>query len=404
MEDVYVGSCARYNVEPDPSIAAALRSGSSVLAASRRLGGTDVLPLADSRNTVRVRRLVLSGSPIGSMGAKVISEVLKHDSSLTDLDLSCCGIGPSGACALGRALLGNSSLSSLNLHGNTLDAPSAEALAASLCAKGSALRSLDVSDTAMGSRGVGILTSAVGKCNKQRPATPVECNSEANFVVEETLNAVSHGIGFVLAIAGAVAMLRAYWDTADTLKLVSSCVFVGSMATVYLSSCCYHSFFRFPRLVQVLHRLDHTSIYLLIAGTYTPFALVCLNGIIGWTLFWTVWAMGLFGIALTLISFTKFKVFKLCLYVSMGWTCVMIALPALTHPSLNFCREGVAWLAAGGISYTSGVYFYAKKSNPINHVWWHLFVLGGSVSHYVCIYNYVMPIDYPTPRVDNWYY
>jgi hemolysin III len=202
---------------------------------------------------------------------------------------------------------------------------------------------------------------------------------------EEIANAVTHGLGAGLAIVGLVLMIVRAVRSGDTWSLVAGAVYGSSMILLFLASTLYHSF-PWPRAKAVMQRIDHTAIYLLIAGTYTPFALVTLRGPWGWTLFGLVWGLAIAGIVFEFACRKRWKKASLVFYIGLGWLAVVAAKPL--YESLP--GWGLSLLLAGGIFYSGGAIFYAKRKLLWNHAIWHVFVLAGSAAHFFCIYGYVM--------------
>ena len=202
---------------------------------------------------------------------------------------------------------------------------------------------------------------------------------------EEIANSVTHGIGAGLAIVALTLLVTLSYLFGDGWRLVSTGVYGLTMVFLYLASSLYHGV-REPRAKEILHRFDHAAIYLLIAGTYTPLAMVTLRGQHGWWLLGLIWVLALAGVTLTFAPWRVFRRAPALLYVGMGWIGVAAVGPlwrALGGP-------GMFWLAAGGLLYTGGVVFYRWKSLPYNHALWHLFVLGGSFCHFILIFGYVV--------------
>ena len=200
---------------------------------------------------------------------------------------------------------------------------------------------------------------------------------------EELFNAISHGLGAMSAIAALVLMLvRAQnpWQT------VSACIYGGSMFFLYMASTLYHSMFH-EGAKRVLRVFDHCSIYVLIAGTYTPYTLIALRGAVGWTLFGIIWGGALLGIVLNAISIERFKILSNVLYLVMGWAIIMTLGPL----NSAVAPIGVMLLVLGGILYTMGMVFFGlgKKVRGM-HPLWHVFVMGGSVLHFLSVYLYVL--------------
>ena len=203
---------------------------------------------------------------------------------------------------------------------------------------------------------------------------------------EKIAHAVSHGVAAVASIVG-LAVLVAYASLyGSMLHVVAVSVFGGSLILLYTASTLYHSI-PIPAAEPVLHTLDHAAIYVLIAGTYTPFALVCLEGAARWWLFGLVWSMAVAGVIFKLFFTGRFDKLSVALYLAMGWLVVAFAKPVMEAVPL----AGLAWLAAGGISYTVGAGFYLWRNLPYNHTIWHVFVVLGSVLQYLAVLWYVVP-------------
>lgn len=201
---------------------------------------------------------------------------------------------------------------------------------------------------------------------------------------EEIANSVSHGVGFLAAlIALPVLVLEAARH--GPAAVVGAAVFATTLALLYLASTLYHSLAR-TRAKRILRILDHSSIYLLIAGTYTPFTLGVLRGPWGWTLFGLVWALALTGVLVKASGRFKYPRLSTGLYLAMGWLIVVAALPLWRAMP----AWGLFWLAAGGLAYTGGVVFYAAKRLRYGHFIWHLFVLTGSACHLVAVLKYAV--------------
>ena len=209
---------------------------------------------------------------------------------------------------------------------------------------------------------------------------------EGRLPVEEIANCVTHGVGLVLSVAGLVALVVVAWVYGGVWQVVSGSVYGASLVTLYAASTFYHGTrrLRAKRLLQVV---DHCCIYLLIAGTYTPFTLVTLRGGWGWTLFGLVWGFALAGILFRIIFGNRYRPVAVASYVLLGWLCVIAIKPILaTVPT-----GALVWLVAGGLAYTSGVAFFASERIRHSHAIWHLFVLGGSICHFFAVVLYVLP-------------
>lgn len=203
---------------------------------------------------------------------------------------------------------------------------------------------------------------------------------------EELANALTHGLGAVLAIAALVLMIvfAALRGTART--VVSVTLFGSAMALLYLFSTLYHALRPGPAK-QVFRVLDHAAIFVLIAGTYTPFCLVTLKGAWGWSLFGIVWGIALLGIILKATLGLRWEKLSLALYLAMGWVVIVAAYPLYQR----LPGPGIAWLLAGGLCYTGGAAFYACRRLPLNHAVWHLWVVAGTACHVVSVMGWVIP-------------
>ncbi len=204
--------------------------------------------------------------------------------------------------------------------------------------------------------------------------------------IEELVNALTHGTGALLSAAGLGVLVVMACLHGTALHIVSCSIYGATLVLLYTASTLYHSV-RSPRLKHAFKIVDHSCIYLLIAGTYTPFTLVTLQGGWGWTLFGLVWVLAAAGIVFQLFFVHRFKILATAAYILMGWLAVFAVKPLLDALPAG----GFAWLLAGGIVYTVGALFYLLKRLPYNHAIWHFFVLGGSACHYVAVVLYVVP-------------
>jgi len=203
-------------------------------------------------------------------------------------------------------------------------------------------------------------------------------------------NAITHGVGAVLAIAGAIYLI-VQSAHASPLHIVGCSIFAAALVLVYLCSTLYHSLVR-TRARHVFQVLDHSAIYLLIAGTYTPFTLVSLRGPLGYAIFAVVWALAISGVvfkslALDRLTQRPVAIASALVYLFQGWFIVVAAVPLFHAIGLH----GILWLAAGGLAYTLGIAFFALDRLRYFHAAWHIFVLAGSVSHYFAVLFYILP-------------
>jgi hemolysin III len=202
---------------------------------------------------------------------------------------------------------------------------------------------------------------------------------------EEIANSLTHGLGLVLSIAGLSVLVAFAALRGDAWTVVGCAVFGASLVLLYAASTLYHAL-RTPRVKQWLRVLDHGAIFLLIAGTYTPFLLVSLRGPWGWSLFGVIWALAVAGIVLKLFFTGRFRLLSTLIYLFMGW----LALAAFKPLVAALPQGSLVMLVAGGVAYTAGTLFYMWKRLPYHHAVWHLFVLAGSVCHFFAVLGSVV--------------
>lgn len=201
---------------------------------------------------------------------------------------------------------------------------------------------------------------------------------------EEIANAISHGVGFALAVTS-IPMLVIAALPHGARAVVGAAVFAATASLLYLTSTLYHAIPN-ARAKHVLRLLDHSAIYLLIAGTYTPFTLGVLRGAWGWSLLGSIWGLAIFGVVVKSVGGFHMRGLSTALYLAMGWLVIIAARPLY----LNVAPWGLFWLAAGGVAYTAGVAFYAARRMPYGHFVWHLCVLSGTACHFVAVLNYAV--------------
>ena len=214
--------------------------------------------------------------------------------------------------------------------------------------------------------------------------TTYDVHFYSNF--EEKLNVWSHFAGLILSVIGLVLLIFRAIDLENTWAIISFPIFGLSMILLYLASTLYH-YSENPKIRYRLNIFDHAAIYVLIAGSYTPFALVSLNGKEGYTIFLIVWSIALIGIIFKIFFIGRFNILSTILYVVMGWLIVFSSQTLATN--LNF--NGLMWLLSGGISYTIGAILYSINKIKLNHAIFHVFVLLGTFCHFIAVYFYVIP-------------
>jgi len=198
---------------------------------------------------------------------------------------------------------------------------------------------------------------------------------------EELANVLTHGVGIILSLIGIILLILKALKYGDHWHLVGFIVFGISLLIMFSSSTMYH-YVHGGNTRKKLRKLDHSAIYILIAGTYTPFLLTNLRGTTGWIMFAVIWIFGIVGIVVKLATQIKSKWVSAAIYLAMGWLAVFIAKPLIQ----NLPTISIVYLACGGLFYTLGVIFYTWKNLPYHHAIWHIFVLGGSICHFLSVY------------------
>lgn len=203
--------------------------------------------------------------------------------------------------------------------------------------------------------------------------------------LEECINVSSHALGFVLSIIALGALLFNSLPGGDILKIVSAAIFGCALVLTYATSTIYHSS-RSPLQRSRMRIMDHACIYLLIAGTYTPFVLIVLQGFIGWTIFGISWGMAITGITLKIFFTGRYRLLSTLMYLFMGWLIVFAIDPLIEKMPVM----GMRWLVAGGLAYSMGAILYAIRKIPLNHAIFHVFTMVGSICHFIAVYWYVI--------------
>ena len=197
---------------------------------------------------------------------------------------------------------------------------------------------------------------------------------------DEIANVVTHGIGVLLSVGAGAALIAMASVQAGIREMISVAIFSASLVLLYSASTLYHAARR-PETRARLKVLDHCAIFVLIAGTYTPFTIAAIRGGWGWSLFGVIWGMALVGIVFKLFFTGRYKALSTAIYIGMGWLVIIALVPLVQALS----GAGLAWLFAGGVLYTAGTLFYHRESIPYSHAIWHCFVLAGSGCHFIAV-------------------
>jgi len=211
--------------------------------------------------------------------------------------------------------------------------------------------------------------------------------NERRLFLEEVANSISHGIGLVLSLAGLAVLVLLALSKEGLSHIVGCGIYGVTLVFVYAASTLYHSIQR-PRFKHYFRQIDQIAIYLVIAGTYTPFTLISLRGFWGWTLLVLVWGISLFAIAFKILFVDKYKAISMALYLVTGWMAIIAVKPIIT----SIPGGCLALIAGGAFAYMAGLAFYAWERLPFNHTIWHLFVIMGSIFHYCAVLLYVLPV------------
>ncbi len=205
---------------------------------------------------------------------------------------------------------------------------------------------------------------------------------------EELANRLTHLVAAICSLVGLVVLVVAASRTGDPFRIVSSAVFCGALCIFYVISTLYHTV-RDPRTRYLFRVLDHAGIFLVIAGSYTPFTLVSLRAGNGWALFGVIWGLAIAGAVFKSFMTHRLAFLAPVFYIALGWLIVIDLEGLLTMVPI----KGVLWLVAGGLCYTCGIIFYAIDKIPFNHAIWHVFVIAGSLCHYISVLYYVVPVN-----------
>lgn len=341
-----------------------------------------------------LRHLGLNRCDLGSNGATVLAALLRegHLSGVESLSLDGCHLEFLGSAALAPVLF-SGSLRCVSLRGCAIGNHGAMALAEALAGADAAcrLRRLDVSCCGLDDQGIEALKWAAAAAGNDGKGPCIELIWEGNNDLAEVLNALSHGLGLLLALLGSPALIRrasAAASPADGSRgVLAATMYCCSLCLLYFSSTAYHTGFRLTAKYRVLLQvMDHSAIFALIAGTYTPFLLIVVRSVLATAVMWTA---AIAGIGLSIVGNKKsalYNIMMLALFLCMGWSAVPFA-PLILN---SLPPPGVGLLVGGGIAYTAGVPFFRMGNRRLLwHALWHVFVLAGSALHFACVFFYV---------------
>jgi hemolysin III len=324
-----------------------------------------------------------------SHGALALAKVLQTTKYIHQVWLPGHRIGPYGASAIFLACQENPTIQTLNMRRCRIGERGAFAFCESLSStKTRGLSDVDLSSNGLGHRGTVSIQRLLERQNTDVP--PLFVNLEGNLVFPEIMNGITHGLGVILSILGGHLVSKRVEGLSHT-HMISCTIYTTSLLVLYTSSTLFHSFFALQHTKYIFQVFDKCAIYILIAGSYTPFLQILLSdqpifsvGLLGF-----IWACGFFGIYVEAFCPTwKYRpTFSLAMYLGMGWAC-MVCLPALKDRLAKGC---IYLIFLGGVGYTSGVPFFVRNNN-LDHAIWHLFVLTGSILHWMAVYIYVAPM------------
>ena len=407
----YLRLCDYYSTRPNAGIITAFRFALTTIRPTPPFHDRDVIALADVFFTFNngtegnlldhVEKLDFTLSAkqginplnpgvrgLRSHGAVSVANIIAHSSTLLEVRLDKNKIGSYGAAAISAALLTNKSVRRIEMRKCAIGEKGAIAFARDGLGAKNGLEFLDLSLNKIGHVGV----VEMGETLKRRDEgglSGIEVDMAGNLVLLEVLNSVTHGVGIILCIIGTYMLKERALPYSDAIR--SSCyMYCASLITLYTSSTLYHSFFGLKTTQAVFSVFDHCAIYMLIAGTYTP--MLCIT-------FpdkekYNFWMLGLLWVAtfcgMTIEAFFQKATWKskvsLALYLGMGW----MALAALPDLNERLNKTALVWLFLGGVGYTAGVPFFVRNNN-LDHAIWHVFVMSGSIAHWWCVYEHVLP-------------
>eukprot|EP01031_Cornospumella_fuschlensis_P025129 gene25128-30346_t len=400
--DEYIRNCQHFQLKVDPSVVIALQTGWDVLQPTRYFAEGSMLPLTDiltSNNAIKRLNFANVGmqdarfrcAGNGNSNARVLNYILQRNQWIEELDLTNNGLDDDGIREISTGLTKNSSVKRLSLSRNHFGEIGATYLAQAL-QQNSTLKYLDLSRNALGFRSISTL-----RCVCEPKGVAIETNG--NYVFEEILNSVSHGIAFLGSVVGANVLISDAADTYRTDYHFWACVLYSfALMFLFLSSCLFHSFFMLPTTSRILQILDHVGIYLVIAGSYTPFLLIALHHYTSARVLLTAqWIMAFLGSTFATCSdlnAPSTTLIELIIFVSMG-SGILLVLPEVLA---ELCREAIVLATLGLMFYGVGIIFFILgEYKPIYHTIWHLFVVAAAAVHWFCIYFFVVQVQITSP-------
>lgn len=383
----YLDSCKQYDIQPSADVLNQLNVGLQNISV-RSIGDLDLRALVmllldqDGFYLSRIRSLDFSWAHLDASGMLIIAQLLMHPSCvLEELDLSFQSVGLQGACAVGSAVRVSRTMQALRMHTCSLFDEGGQVMLDLI--RNTSLRTVDLQNNIIEYVTCQAILAVAGE-------VAIDVDLDGNQVFDEVINAVTHGIGVVLGIAGMVLLLNKVKNKPSHYKC-SIAIYSTSATMLYLFSTLYHSFFSLGRTtVEIFRTLDYCGIFLLIAGTYTPMFVILFHGEL-WAklLIRGMWISALLGISIAAFYRGPGEtVLRLTMFLGMGWTAIF----ALRQILKELGREGAIWLIVGGVLYTVGVPFFVRGGHiweVPDHATWHLFVLSASTCHFFCIYWYV---------------
>lgn len=395
--EMYMRNCAIFDVPIDPSIVIALRTKWDIIMPSKTFGEGGMLPLLgvlEGNKHIRKMNLCsaamwdgrLRGAGNGNSNARVLSDILSANKSIKEVNLSDTGLDDDGMTEICRALDSNDSVTKLDISRNIFTENGAKMLTEAL-ARNSKLKELDLSRNALGFQAISSLQCACA-------TSGLLINTSGNYVFEEIMNAVSHGVGFIGAVIGSTLLMSDAHAKGTDYHFWAAALFSFSLMFLFLFSTLYHSFFMVPSVSWILQIFDHVGIYLLIAGSYTPFMLIGMHhsrfAQILLVLEWSVATIG--SIVATVADLNKpmTNVVECIMFVGMG-SAVLFLIHDMAEVLPSHC---ITLILSGGIAYGLGITFYVLgEFKPIFHVFWHCVVVCSAAAHWFAVYWYVLPLD-----------